>query len=338
MPREAWYVLARCRELAPGTITQRWIHGLPVALFRNDAGELRALADQCAHRQMPLSMGQIEGATIRCAYHGLRFDGSGRCVEVPGQDAFPASLRVATFPVVERAPFVWIWTGAAERTDEAAIPPHPWTADPAWTCAEGTKTVESRAQLLNENLLDLSHLEFLHPTSIGRAGIAAAAIRLEGEGRTVRVVRTMPESDAAPFYTATMGVEGRIARLQTAEFFAPSFHVTHLTVRQGEKAWTHKILHGVTPATRSRTHYFWAIARDYRTDSEDVTALQQRAIDAVFDQDAAACAAIERTLQAHEPGAPEEHAIRVDGGPLRGRRLVEVMLAAEGRGGSASAA
>jgi len=335
MPKEAWYVIARSAELPPGTITQRWIHGFPVALFRQSGGELRALSDACAHRQLPLSMGRIEGETIRCRYHGLRFDGEGRCVEVPGQEGPPASLRIAAFPLVERSPFVWIWTGSPARARAADIPEHPWTADPRWTYAEGTKSVASRAELLNENLLDLSHLEFLHPTSIGRSGIAAAPIRCEGQGRIVRVIRRMPESEAAPFYTATMGVEGRIARLQTAEFFAPSFHVTHLTVEQGERQWTHKVLHGVTPATRSTTHYFWAIVRDYRTDDPSVTELQRSVVDSVFEQDAAACAAIERFLQAHEPGAPVEHHLRVDAGPLRARRVIESLLEAEQRAASA---
>ena len=59
MPQQAWYAIARSSELSPGSLTQRWVHGLPIALFRRADGELHALIDQCVHRQMPLTMGEI---------------------------------------------------------------------------------------------------------------------------------------------------------------------------------------------------------------------------------------------------------------------------------------
>lgn len=329
MPRRAWYAIARGSELTPGSLTQRWIHGLPVALFRRLDGQIHALIDQCVHRQLPLTMGQVEGDTIRCGYHGLRFDGAGQCVEVPGQPQVPARLRVRSFPIAERSPFVWIWTGDPEEADQGLIPAYPWTSDSGWTWAEGTKHLAARAQLLNENLLDLSHLEFLHPGSIGTAGIAAAPITVEHEEGIVRVIRTMEDSPAAPFYTKTMGVTGTIDRFQTAEFFAPGFHITHLTVRQEDQQWTHKVLHCVTPESTSSTHYFWAIVRDYHTSDAAVTELQRAGIDRVFGQDAEACAAIERVLQAYEPESPFEHNIKVDGGPLRARRMIEALIDAE---------
>jgi vanillate O-demethylase monooxygenase subunit len=65
------------------------ILGEPVVLFRDSAGHPRALHDSCPHRHLPLSMGCVVGDNIRCGYHGISFDGSGRCIDIPGQGRIP---------------------------------------------------------------------------------------------------------------------------------------------------------------------------------------------------------------------------------------------------------
>lgn len=89
----AWYVAARRCELGADRILARTICGEAIAFFVDSAGEIRALADRCCHREMPLTRGFLERGTIRCGYHGLRFDGSGKCVEIPGQTSIPPRAR-----------------------------------------------------------------------------------------------------------------------------------------------------------------------------------------------------------------------------------------------------
>ena len=54
-------------------------------------------------------------------YHGLKFDPSGQCVQIPGQDNIPAKLGVRSFPVVEKDHLIWIWMGDADKADPAQI-------------------------------------------------------------------------------------------------------------------------------------------------------------------------------------------------------------------------
>ena len=90
-----WYPLAWSHEVKPGKALAARFAGDPIVLFRNTSGEVFALEDRCAHRQVPLSLGLVEGDAIRCAYHGWRYAGSGRCTDVPylGKGQLPNGVR-----------------------------------------------------------------------------------------------------------------------------------------------------------------------------------------------------------------------------------------------------
>jgi phenylpropionate dioxygenase-like ring-hydroxylating dioxygenase large terminal subunit len=99
--RNSWYVAARSAEVARKPLA-RILLNEPVALYRKEDGTPVALEDRCCHRQLPLSMGRLEGDELRCGYHGLKFDASGTCVEIPGQTAIPPQARVRAYPLLER--------------------------------------------------------------------------------------------------------------------------------------------------------------------------------------------------------------------------------------------
>ena len=88
--KNIWYVVANAYELDEdqpnGGVVSRTICNEQVALFRNSDGTIAALHDRCPHRFVPLSMGKRVGDSLQCGYHGLRFDGTGACVEVPHDD------------------------------------------------------------------------------------------------------------------------------------------------------------------------------------------------------------------------------------------------------------
>src|SRR5712691_262548 len=103
--RNYWYVAASDHEVGRQPF-RRLILGEPIAFFRLEDGAPVAFEDRCAHRHLPLSMGKLIGDTLQCRYHGLRYDKTGVCVRVPGQDMIPPSARVRTYPVVQR--YRWV--------------------------------------------------------------------------------------------------------------------------------------------------------------------------------------------------------------------------------------
>ena len=108
-----WYIAALPSEIVNEPLG-RVVLGEPVVLFRMPNGKVVALEDRCCHRHLPLSMGKVVGATIQCGYHGLRFDKTGSCIEVPGQKHIPPGASIHSYPAVERYSCVWIWMGSEQ--------------------------------------------------------------------------------------------------------------------------------------------------------------------------------------------------------------------------------
>jgi phenylpropionate dioxygenase-like ring-hydroxylating dioxygenase large terminal subunit len=165
-PRNAWYVASWSQDVEAGKLRAISILGEPIVLWRS--GErLVALADRCVHRLAPLSMGRCEGMKLRCMYHGFLYDAEGRVVEIPGQAKIPAAAHVNRYPVVEKHSWIWVWMGDPDAADEALVPPAVGLEDPEWILGRGNLDYAASANLINDNLLDFSHLTFVHANSFG---------------------------------------------------------------------------------------------------------------------------------------------------------------------------
>ena len=198
--RNYWYVAALDDEVRERPLG-RTILGEPVVLFRAANGTLHAFEDRCAHRRLPLSMGKVIGDALQCHYHGLRFDGSGKCVRVPGQEHIPQNARVRTYPVVERHRWIWIWMGDPALADPAQICDFHWLQDPDWGAKPSYLHVEANWQLVVDNLLDLTHLAFVHETTIGNMALVEhAAVKVQRAPNNVLVTRWIIDQPAPPTF------------------------------------------------------------------------------------------------------------------------------------------
>src|SRR5580658_9228421 len=121
--RNTWYVAGWAQDLEVNKPFSIPILGEPVVIRRNSDNALTALEDRCVHRLAPLSLGRCEGQKLRCMYHGLLYDRTGRVVEIPGQDRIGSGLRLRTYPVVERHSWIWVWMGNPSEADNPLIPP-----------------------------------------------------------------------------------------------------------------------------------------------------------------------------------------------------------------------
>jgi nitrite reductase/ring-hydroxylating ferredoxin subunit len=165
--RNAWYVAGWDRDLPDNTPFAITILDERLVLWRDGDGIVHALEDRCVHRLAPLSLGRCEGAGLRCMYHGLLFAPDGRVLAIPGQDTVPPQARVRAYPVAERHSWIWVWMGDPARADEALIPPAVGLDDPDYVLGHGQLDYAAEARLINDNLLDFSHLSFVHAQSFG---------------------------------------------------------------------------------------------------------------------------------------------------------------------------
>jgi len=333
-PTERWYVAGFSWELQDKPVA-RTLLSRHLVLFRTQNGQVAALEDRCCHRELPLSCGTIEGGGLRCGYHGLLFNGSGACIEIPGQDHIPSKARVQAFTLREQDQILWLWHGAAPDSVPTMEPPaYPVHSHPKYKFGGDVYHYDAPYQLIHDNLLDLSHLGYVHLKTIGgNASVHMnAELKVMQDGDKVRVVRHMPDSDPPPTYTAAWPFEGRIDRWQEVEF-----HPSHLLIWTGAvDASTQRLddperegfhmrgFHGVTPETESSTHYFWTIATNPHPDKKDVTQLVVDQTAATFEEDKLIIEAQYNNQKRFGPRPMID--IHVDVGPNRARRIVANLL------------
>lgn len=334
--REAWYLAAWSDELTdrPRGVV---LLGSPVVLYRRSDGTPAALEDRCIHRSLPLAAGRVCGDVIECGYHGLQFDASGHCVHIPGQDRIPPTAFVASYPVVEQDGCVWVWMGAPERADPALITRFPWMTMPGWGLTKLHARIEANYQLVIDNLLDLSHLTYVHGTTVGSRELAEAAqVRAEPTEGGVKVSRWTLDVPPAPTYAQFGYADGNVDRWQITQFIAPATLVIRNGSAQagtgaetgcGENRWEFIVCHGVTPETDSVTNYFWAVTHAPITGDAAATAEFHRQCHQVINEDLAVFGMQQRMLD-HRPDARTID-IRYDSGPLQARRLIDRLLADE---------
>jgi phenylpropionate dioxygenase-like ring-hydroxylating dioxygenase large terminal subunit len=335
-----WYVCAWPDEISSDGILARTICDQPIIFYRGAGGTVAALEDRCCHRQMPLSMGWLEDDTVRCSYHGLRFNAEGKCVEIPGQENIPPRVTVRTYPVVEKYGAVWLWPGEADA-DPALIPEmfSPMD-DPDWSFSGGTTYVKCNYQLISDNLLDLTHENYIHRTSLGNQAVVEHPITTEGGDDWVTVQRLIPEHDPAPFWKAALkdgkGLEDVLCdRWQVIHFQPPANLMLEVGVAPagtgGLKGDRSRGVEGrnvnlITPETETTTHYFWGLARNFNRDPKLDPVFSQKVAD-IFEEDKGAVEAVQRVMDAN-PGRPVVD-INADAGHVLARRMVERLVAAE---------
>jgi phenylpropionate dioxygenase-like ring-hydroxylating dioxygenase large terminal subunit len=338
--KNSWYVAAWPEELTRDGMLVRRILDRPVLLYRTDEGQPVAFLDRCPHRLVPLSAGQRFGDDIRCGYHGMRFAPDGRCVHIPGQQTIPSNAFATVFSLVERHDMVWIWMGEA-AADPDLVPDIPWPALPHWTASRGYTHVAADYRLLTDNLLDLSHENYIHQGTIGNQEeetIADFPVRVAVDGQRVVAHRDMPNIVPPPFFRLMTGSDQRIDRWQTAIWTAPSINMTdvgaRLTGSTREDTLVSRVLHLLTPETATSTHYFWSHNRNFRQGDIELTTQIIEAHRRTFDEDKEMCELQQRELSDSGQSVPQM-ALRVDDAPLRARRILTSLLRQEEGGATA---
>jgi phenylpropionate dioxygenase-like ring-hydroxylating dioxygenase large terminal subunit len=339
LPADRWYVIAATDEIGSEPLA-RQVCGHRVVLYRTDAGEIACLADRCSHRGFPLSAGgRVVGDELQCNYHGLRFDCSGACTWVPGQDRIPSRANISSYAIEVQGPWVWIWAGDRATADRSMLPATPWFTDEGWAEVHGMEPLAARYGLLIDNLLDLSHETFLHAGYIGTPEVAETPIEtvVDDAAGVVHVSRHMEAVECPPFYSESTGLESPIDRWQDIEYHAPGFYLLHVRVApHGQdpadddvtgRAAHLKVLYAITPCTESTTLDFWAVCRDFDADNPETDAFIAKMNRDVVLQDVEALELLEQRLAEQEAieVTPVEVSFKIDTGGLAARRVLQSM-------------
>lgn len=314
--RNSWYVAAFAGEVGREPFARTLLNEA-VVLFRAEDGSPVALEDRCCHRALPLSMGKVVGDVIQCGYHGLEYDAAGACVKVPGQEAIPPDARVRSYPVTERLGWVWIWMGDPAKADPALIPDWWWAEHPEWKTIQGNHGTPlyctCNYELITDNLMDVSHLSYVHTSSIGNAAVVMEKPKTERSDRRVAARRWVPDQPPAPFWKKAGGFEGNVDRWLVTTTDLPCFTVNDAgsvevgtDPRPGHRAQgvEMRVLNAPTPETETTTHYFYQHARGFEIDNPDWDDVYRNQFTDVFMEDKMVLDAQQANYN-RMPGAPE---------------------------------
>lgn len=329
-PRNAWYVVAGIEELGERLLARR-VLDIPLVLYRTANGEPVALRDRCPHRLMPLSLGTRIGDEIQCLYHGIQFGPSGKCSKIPSQTSIPAAMSVTRFPLVDRAPFVWIWMGDEDKMDPSLIP-DPGRVKPHYSqIFHFCYPIKSDFLLLHENLMDTSHPTFLHAGYFDDGQLAKAPQRVETHDNVVRLIRDIgvhvPGPGTSAFFNLDPGKPVR--QLTITETHAPSLNVIVYQFtypEQPEREMTEFIaLAPITPSSARECYHFVASCTSWPLQASEEL---NNGVAQIIKGDQLALEAIEERRDDLLPGETEVH-IRADGASLYLRRLIRSMAERE---------
>src|SRR5258706_1222551 len=340
--RNCWYVAAWDYELIDRKLLARTLLDQPVVIYKGDSGKPVALDNRCAHRGAKLSNGRLEGDCVRCMYHGLKFDASGKCVQIPGQDNIPPKLGVKSYPVVERDHLVWIWMGDAAQADPAKILDFPYLRDPAWRGKPDYMHYDANYLLIVDNLSDFAHLAFVHTKTLGGSEEYAykskpSAIERLPDG--FRVKRWHMPAPPPPFHRKVVRDAGPVDRRNIARMYVPGiFFMETLFSPAGsgaEKgslagAKQYRNCQFFTPETARSTHFFWDYLHDYALEDPNIAlSLNLSMIDG-FMEDKAIIESQQKTLEADAEF--QMNAIVADAPLVHFRRTLARMVAEEREG------
>ena len=259
----AWYMLGWSEEFGDALLPRR-VAGRALVLYRAEDGAPVALDDRCPHRFAPLSRGRRQGDAIACGYHGLVFDRSGACLHNPFADKVPARAEVRSWPLQERDGAVWLWRGESEKADPALIPDFSMLAEtPVSRTVHGYVLMKANYEYGTDNLMDLSHIEFVHVGSFAGAGVIfAGRHEVLKEGDSLRSNWWMPgvktPGHARGVYPSDMITDHWLDMRWNAP---ASMHLEIGATPAGQPRQAGVIVqqaHILTPETDGTTHYFWA--------------------------------------------------------------------------------
>ncbi len=334
--KNAWYVAAWDHEVGRA-LTPTTILGEEIVLYRKSDGTPVALENACPHRKMPLSMGRLKGDVVECGYHGLTFDCTGSCVRVPGATKIPKTAKVRAYPLAERYGLLWIWMGEASRANADDIVPVENWGDPAWGVNRGeSMTVGCNYLYITDNLLDPSHVAWVHTTSFGGAGCEDTPLETVASPTGVAVSRWMLDSPPAPFYAPFLKFSGNCDRQQYYEVRYPAHAIIKAVFVPAGTGGEGRPLHPdvflmdsynfMTPLDENRTRYYWFQLRNFAPDDMRVSSQFAESVRNAFAEDRVILEAVHQGMANKRT---PNMSLGIDKGPLAFRRGIAERVAHE---------
>ena len=339
--KNAWYCAAWASEISREPLS-RTLLDEKLVFYRKENGAIVALSNVCPHRFAPMHKGKLHGDAIACPYHGLQFGPDGRCVRNPHGEVIPPALKLSSFPVVERHAIAWIWMGDPELADPAAIPDFSAHDDPDYALVGGRIPIRGAYQLVSDNLLDLSHTQYLHPVlTVPDDPDTSYEYDITQDGDTITTIFNTRNLKPISFVQFIWpGAPERLDSFSGVRWQAPAnmllkIHFLSLDpLNPAERRiWGAEL---ITPETETTCHYFWGTARNFRQHDDEFGKMLGDITAQVFtDEDGAMIAEVQENMGDQcDLIALRPVVLPTDQAAIRTRMILNKLIRQEQRGGS----
>ncbi len=237
--------------------------GVQLAVAVTADGRAIALADRCVHRSTRLSVGAVDGDTLRCAYHGWRYDTAGRCVDIPAMPDGPIPSRACVSSYSAKVAYGMVWVRLDDSVETELPPCAAWLTpnqpDPGLRVLSGRPyTWPVGAARRVENFVDLSHFAWVHDGSLGRRDEPVPPLpEIERVNGALEFHYESPDMDA----------DGR-ALFGSQDYVMAMPLTVQITFRQ--RSGGKRILWmTASPVTMQETRSFWFVSRNDALDEDD---------------------------------------------------------------------
>ncbi|ETF01433.1 (2Fe-2S)-binding protein [Advenella kashmirensis W13003] len=333
--KNAWYVAAWSQDISHELFPLQLLNE-HLVFYRQKNGQVVALEDACPHRKLPLSMGRLIDDAIECGYHGLTFNGQGTCIFAPGAK-IPRAATVRHFAVTEKYGLVWVWMGDAQQADPALIPHIAEYGDPDWGTNQGdAMIVECNYLYMTDNLLDPSHVAWVHRSSFGNSACENEPLTTTVMDNGVIVSRWMHDTEVAPFYAKFVRFSGNCDRKQHYEVRYPSHAIIKAVFTPagtgGDDAPRHPDVflmdsyNFLTPVDDKTTRYFWFQLRNFSPNDQAISAQFAEGVRKAFEEDRIVLGAVQKGMDNRRTPFIN---LKLDGGPIKFRKGLQRLIELE---------
>ena len=335
--RNCWYVAGRTEDFGRSLVPLQMLEE-DLVIFRDLSGRPAVLEDACPHRKLPLSRGTLEGDHVVCGYHGLTFDCAGECVIAPTQlDNPPRRAAVRSFPAEDRWGFLWVWMGEAEAADPALIIDIPNFDDPNWgKTPKGAMSMACHYLYIVDNLLDPSHVAWVHLTSFAGAGTDNRPLEIEEIDAGVIVSRWIHDETPPPYYKDMLPFGPTCDRKQHYECRLPSTAINmsvYTPVGEGgaEKplspnAFVNISYNFITPVDAETSRYFWFQHRNMHSHDDALSERMYEGAKTAFKEDQDVLEHVQKGMANRKSGYLN---LALDAGAMRFRARVAKAIQGE---------
>jgi vanillate O-demethylase monooxygenase subunit len=330
-PLNAWYIVAARDEIGQNLLG-RQICGNRVVIYRKSTGEPVVLSDWCPHRGFKLSESRLVGDNIVCGYHGMTFNGDGKCIHIPSQTTIPNVMKVRSYPVAEMSFWVWAWMGDPEKANRDLLPESEFFNRPHHHDRHiAVLPMNGNFQLLHENLIDATHVSYLHEGLVDNEGedsVATVDAKVDYGKNFIRTQRDMPNyrprGNVAKVFQVEEGLLLIRRLINEHHFPCMCITVNQLIDPKTEQIVSEQIgFLPVVPASPTSCYHFAAISSSFpaRPLEEEIAFYTS-----ILNQDTRA---IESSQQWSDETGAREISIREDEVAIRARRMIAEMVRGE---------